>query len=92
MKKFLEAGCSGNLLGIPLFCMTLVWVLACCWLCALLLPEVRGLLTYCRASLSFLTPAALRKCMSSLAASLQTRHCFLKLLLDKPLSKPQDHI
>lgn len=35
MKKFLEAGCCGNLLGVPLFRMSLVWALACCWPCAL---------------------------------------------------------
>lgn len=89
IKTFLEAGCSGNLLGIPLFHISLVWVLACCWLCALLLPEVWGLFFCYQVSLSFLKPAAPRKCGSNLAAPLQPRQGLLKLLLAKPLSKTQ---
>lgn len=47
-----------------LFCMSLLWVLSCCWLCALLLPEVRELLTCWQVSLGFFAP---RKCTSNKA-------------------------
>lgn len=72
----------------PLFCVTRVGPDL---LLALHSPAPKGkeLLTSCQVSHGLLKPAALGTFVSNLAASLQPRHCFLKLLLDKPLSKTQ---